>query len=142
VADVLLGEKLITSRNPNRQTDFETKYIFEQGQDALLAVHGNDDFITVAHQTPRLSWTLERPVPAMGRSRMRQIERPSPVFCREISLPSSKTGLRYTHSIHRIPPIGVRLKRPILSVARDIRMASPVPCGFHSILNVCHDQSV
>ena len=32
VADVLLDEKLITSRNPNRQTDFETKYIFEQGQ--------------------------------------------------------------------------------------------------------------
>jgi hypothetical protein len=32
VADVLLGAKLITSRNPNRQTDFETKYIFEQGQ--------------------------------------------------------------------------------------------------------------
>jgi hypothetical protein len=32
MADVLLGEKLITSRNPNRQTDFETKYIFEQRQ--------------------------------------------------------------------------------------------------------------
>src|SRR5476649_1537021 len=48
-----------------------------------------------------VSWTLERPVAASGRS-----------VCREISLSSSQTSLRYTHSIDRIPPIGGRLERP------------------------------
>ena len=38
VAYVLLGEKIITSRNPNRQTDSETNYIFEQGQVRIMPV--------------------------------------------------------------------------------------------------------
>ena len=39
VADVLLGEEIIVSLNPNRQTDSETKYTFKQGQPQLGALY-------------------------------------------------------------------------------------------------------